>query len=161
MLPADGSRHTDLGLCYLKSDAFGRTDAMVVLLNRQQQVAAKLHATHYRRQLGFKVDTGFWLRGELDPELIGLSATGPIDTLRAIADDLLTYRGEKLAMDAHAWIAAGLVRLMQRWPHVSDPGLRSDGLTEMLDRVPGAGMARISIDESGVYHLEYRQGTTR
>ena len=161
VLPAGGSRRTDLGLCYLGRDSFGRTDALLILLTRDRQVFGKIHATHFRRNYGFKTEVGYRLRGELDPRLAGLSATGPIDTLRAISDDLIGYQGEKVAMDAHAWVASGLIRLMQRWPHVSDVGLRTEDVAETLELVPSGGTARISVNEAGIYEFEYRQGTIR
>jgi hypothetical protein len=161
VLPPETSRRTALGLCHLSSDPFGRTEALVVLLTGDRRVAAKLRARHYERDWGFKVDRGYWLEGELDPELYGVQSTGPLDTLRAIAADLTDYRGEKLALDAHAWVAAGLVRLMQRWPGVEDVGVSSQRLSELFELVPGGGVARIAVDERGIYRLEYKQGQTR
>ena len=161
MLPAEGSRRTDLGLCYLGSDLFGRTDALVILLTHDRRVAGKLHATHYRRSYGFKTETGFRLRGELDPEACGLSATGPIDTLRAICDALVSYQGEKIATEAHAWGAAGLIRLIQRWPHVSELGSQTESLSETLSLVPGGGVARLGMNERGIHEFEYLQGKPR
>jgi hypothetical protein len=161
VLPAETSRRTAVGLCHLSSDRFGRTDAFVVLLTGDRRVAGKLRARHYERDWGLKVDRGFWLEGELDPELYGVQSAGPLDTLRAIAGDLTDYRGEKLALDAHAWVAAGLVRLMQRWPGVEDVGVSSQRLSELFELVPGGGAARLEVNERGIYRLEYKQGTTR
>jgi len=160
VLPAETSRRTALGLCHLSSDPFGRTDAFVALLTSDRRVAGKLRARYYERDWGFKVDRGYWLEGELDPELYGVQSTGPLDTLRAIAADLTDYRGEKLALDAHAWVAAGLLRLMQRWPGVEDVGVSSQRLSELFELVPGGGAARIEVDTQGVYRLEYKQGKT-
>lgn len=161
ILPPETSRRTALGLCHLSSDGFGRTEAFVVLLTSDRRVAGKLRARHYQRDWGLRVDRGFWLEGELDPELYGVQSTGPLDTLRAIAGELTDYRGEKLALDAHAWVAAGLVRLIQRWPGVRDVGVSSQRLSELFERVPGGGVARIEVDENGIYRLEYKQGKTQ
>jgi hypothetical protein len=161
VLPAETSRRTAVGLCHLSSDRFGRTDAFVVLLTGDRRVAGKLRARHYERDWGLKVDRGFWLEGELDPELYGVQSTGPLDTLRAIAGELTDYRGEKLALDAHAWVAAGLVRLMQRWPGVEDVGVSSQRLSELFELVPGGGAARLEVNEHGIYRLEYKQGKTQ
>lgn len=161
ILPADRSRRTHLGLCYLDSDIGGRTDAIVVLLTADRRVAARIQSTCFERDWGFKVDRGFRLRGELDPRLYDLHAAGPIDTLRAIAGDLSNYQGEKLASDAYAWVAAGLVRLMQCWPNVSDVGVETHRLTDLFERVAGGGAARIAVDARGVYRFEYEQGITR
>jgi hypothetical protein len=162
ILPAETSRKTALGLCHLSRDKLGRTDALVVLLTSDRRVAAKLWARHTESdwRLG-RAERGFRLVGELDPELYGVAGSGPLDTLRAIAAELTDYRGEQLAQDAHAWVAAGLVRLMQRWPEVRDVGVSSQRLDELLDRVPGGGTARVEIDDRGVYHLEYEQGRVR
>ena len=161
VLPAETSRRTALGLCHLSEDKFGRTDAFVVLLTSDRRVAGKLRARHYEHDWGFKVERGFLLEGELDPELCGVQASGPLDTLRAIAGELTDYRGEKLALDAHAWVAAGLARLMQRWPRVEDVGVSSQRLSELFELVPGGGAARIEVDERGIYRLEYKQGVMR
>jgi len=162
VLPAETSRKTALGLCHLSESRLGHTDALVVLLADDRRVAGKLWARRFVRKwrLG-GAERGFRLVGELDPELYGVAGSGPLDTLRAIAAELTDYRGEKLAQDAHAWVAAGLVRLMQRWPGVRDTGVSSQRLDELLDLVPGGGTARLEIDDRGIYHLEYEQGRTR
>jgi len=161
LLPAASSRRTALGLCHLHDDKLGRTDALVVLLTADRRVAGKLWARRFERNWGLKTSRGYWLVGELNPELYRVRAAGPIDTLRAIAGELTDYRGEKLALDAHALVAAGLARLMQRWPGVTDPGVSSQRLTELLEVVPGGGIARLEVDERGTYRLEYRQGRTQ
>ena len=158
--PSESARRTHLGLCSLCEDAFGRTDAVVVLLTHDRRVAGKVHATRFVRDYGFKTDEGFLLRGELDPQLAELQATGPIDTLRVIAADLAEYQGERLAMEAHAWVAGGLVRLIQCWPHVNDVGIAAARLTELFELVPGGGEARIAVDPAGIYQFEYRKGKT-
>ena len=152
---------TELGFCSLSQRHFGRTDALLVLLTQDRRVAGKLQATCLERDTWLGPQTGFRLRVELDPEAAVLTATGPIDTLRAIADDLATYRGARPALEAHAWIAAGLVRLMERWPHVGPCGALYPELTDVLERVPGGGAAEISVDRRGVYLFEYQQGTVR
>jgi hypothetical protein len=158
--PAESARRTHLGLCSLCEDAFGRTDAVVVLLTHDRRVAGKIHATRFLRDYGLKTDEGFLLQGELDPRLAELQATGPIDTLRVIATDLAEYQGEKLAMEAHAWVAGGLVRLIQCWPHVNEVGIAAARLTELFELVPGGGAARIAVDPAGIYQFEYRKGKT-
>ena len=162
VLPAETSRKTALGLCHLSQDKLGHTDALVVLLTSDRRVAAKLWARYLERDswLG-SAQRGFRLVGELDPELYGVAGSGPLDTLRAIAAELTDYQGEKLALDAHAWVAAGLIRLMQRWPEVRDVGVSSQRLDGLFDRVPGGGTARLEIDDRGIYHLEYEQGRMR
>jgi hypothetical protein len=158
--PAESARRTHLGLCSLREDVFGRTDAVVVLLTHDRRVAGKVHATRFIRDYGFKTDEGFLLQGELDPQLAELQATAPLDTLRAIAVDLAEYQGERLAMEAHAWVAGGLVRLIQCWPHVNDIGIAAVRLTELFELVPGGGEARIAVNPAGIYQFEYRKGKT-
>jgi hypothetical protein len=162
VLPVETSRKTALGLCHLGQGRRGYTDALVVLLTDDRRVAGKLWARKSGggRRLG-RGAGGFRLVGELDPGLCGVAGSGPLDTLRAIAAELTDYRGEKLAQDAHGWVAAGLVRLMQRWPGVRDVGVSSQWLDGLLERVPGGGTARLEIDERGIYHLEYEQGGKR
>lgn len=158
VLPAETSRRTALGLCHLNERRLGRSDAVVVLLTNDRRVAAKIRARHQERKWGLgRTGPSFWLQGELDPELYEVQATGALDALRAIASELTDYRGEKLACDAHAWVAAGLVRLIQRWPQVQDVGVSSQRLRELLERVPGGGDARIEIDQRGTYRFEYKQ----
>jgi hypothetical protein len=162
VLPAETSRKTALGLCHLSHDKLGHTDALVVLLTSERRVAAKLQARYFESGWRFgRTESGFRLVGELDPELYGVAGSGPLDSLRALAANLTDYRGEKLALDAHAWVAAGLVRLMQRWPNVRDVGISSQRLDQLLERVPGGGTARLEVDTDGIYHLLYEQGRTR
>jgi hypothetical protein len=159
--PEDRTRRTPTGICYLEKDPLGRTDAMVLLLTADRRVAGKLHATHFERNYGFKVETGYRLVGELDPAMLRLSSTGPIDALRAVADELTATEADAFARQTQAWVAAGLVRLVQHWPHVGDEGPAFTRLTSVLERVLGGGLARITVDPRGVYLLEYTQGAVR
>ncbi len=158
VLPADAARTTDIGVAWLETDMTGRIDAVVVLAARDRSAAAKFHAAWLQRNYGWKTETGFSLRGELNPKLADLSATGPIDTARWIAERLTSYQGEKSATQAHAWVAAGLARFLQRWPHMADQVRTPRVDPAMLDRVPPGGVASVTVDEAGVYHFEYRQG---
>lgn len=162
VLPADTSRRTSLGLCHLSGETWGQTEAIVVLLTSDRRVAGKLRARVLRSRWGRGPgEPGYLLQGELDPELYGVQDAGPLDALRAITSELIDYRGEQLALEAHAWIAVGLTRLMQRWPGVAEAGAATERLRDALEMVPGGGAARIEVDERGVYHLEYRQGDIR
>ncbi len=161
VFPDDKSRRTESTLCYLEQDATGRTDAIVLLLTRDRQVCGKLHATFVRRDYGFRVETSYVLRGELDPATARFAGAGPIDTVRAIADDLTNADGDNFTRESHGWVAAGLVRLVQRWPHVGDEGPALTRLTDMLERVPGGGQALIAVDPRGVYRFEYTHAATR
>ena len=158
-LPEEAVRRTELGFCCLAQDRHGRTDALVVLISRDGRVAGKLQATLPTPNTWSPVQTDFRLRGEIDPTLTDLQAVGPIDMLRAIIGDLTGYRGVQTAQQAHAWVAAGLVRLLERWPHIGPGSELYPQLTDTLERLPGGGTARIEVDQRGVYCLEYRQPT--
>jgi len=159
--PDAATRRSTSGLCYLEKDGFGRTDAAVLLLTADRRVAGKFYALHIERKLGEQVETSYQLRGELDPTLLKLNATGPLDALRAIADDLTTTDGDTFVREAHGWIAAGVMRLVQHWPHVGDEGPAFTRLTAMLERIPAGGVARITVDPRGVYLVEYTQSVAR
>ena len=157
VFPEENTRRSTEGVCYCEKDGFGRTEAAILLLTGDRRVAGKLYALHHARKSGLQAETIYRLRGELDPQLLKLSATGPIDMLRAIADGLTTSGEDTFVREAHGWVAGGLVRLMQRWPHVGDEGPAVTRLTETLERVPAGGIARISVDGRGVYFIEYTQ----
>lgn len=156
VLPREQTRLTDLGICSLLSKR-GRSDAFLILVTADRRVAGKVWATNEERGLLTWTERGFRLRGELDAGLLGAQEAGPIDTLRLLASQVGDYRGEKLAMDAHAWITAGLVRLIQCWPNVMDTGVSTERLTETLDRVPGGGQGTLSAS-GGILKFEYRFG---
>ncbi len=159
--PEGGVHRTENALSYLAQDRLGRTDAVVLLLTRDRRVAGKLHAMHFERNYGFKVETGYALCGEVDPELAGVEAAGPIDALRAIADELTGPEGDTVARQTQAWVAAGLVRMVQHWPHVGDEGPAFPRLADTLERVAGGGVTQITVNERGVYMLEYTVGTPK
>ena len=161
VFPEGQSRRTETTVCYCEQNVAGRTDAVVVLLTRDRQVCGKFQATHIERNYGLATEVSYVLRGEIDPELAHVSGSGPIDTLRVIADELTSLGGDKFARDAHAWVAAGIVRLLQRWPHPGDEGPAFPRLTDALEHVPGGGQARISVNEHGVYLVEYTHGVKR
>lgn len=160
-LPMEFTRRTDLGLAYLEKSSDGRTDAIVVLLTTDRRVAGKLHAIYVERGGLMGVQRGYRLTGQLDPYLAETSTAGPVDTLRSLVTELLSYRGERMAMDAHAWVAVGLVRLMQRWPGVTDVGVDTQPLTAWLEQVPGGGQGEIAVDSSGAYNFRYSTGSVK
>jgi hypothetical protein len=149
------ARRTELGICVLQREASGRTDAVVLLLTNDRRIAGKIQSSYQEQNWVLWGERTYRLRGELDPHLYALRSAGPLDSLRAIAGDLVRYEGEKLATDAHDWIAAGLVRLVQRWPNATDTGVPPGRLSELLERVPGGGEAQISVDPAGTYHFAY------
>lgn len=159
VFPEDGVHRTDTTVCYLEHDGLGRTDAVVLLLTRDRQICGKLHAVRVERRYGLAAGTGYRLRGEIAPELARLGATGPIDAARAVADSLTAIDGDRQTREVHGWVAAGLVRLVQRWPHVGDAGPAVPRLTDMLERVPGGGAGHLGVDPAGRYLFEYTLGS--
>jgi hypothetical protein len=158
LLPAASTRRTPLGLCHLATTMDGRTETVVLLWTNDRRVAGKIYTRHFLRDWGWMRQSGFLLQGQIDPELYDVAETGPFDTLRALAAELADYRGESLAIDAHAWVVAGLTRLMQRWPGVSEPAVLSDRTSDLYEQVAGGGQSHVWIDRDGIYHFEYRQG---
>jgi hypothetical protein len=129
----------------------------VFLLTRDAVVGAKLIAA-YRPPTALGLEGGsYTLRGEFDPERAGISALGPLDMLRAVADDLTNVRPEQSAGVAHAWVAAGLVRILQGWPAAAsaDEGPAYPRLTDVLELVPAGGEAQMTLRPDGVYVISY------
>ncbi len=149
-LPAETSRRTALGLCSFTSKG-GQARAVVVLVTPDRRVAAKLRAT-----LGGRWPAGgYRLEGELDPRLLDTAGAGPLDTLRVLIAELTGYRGERLALDAHGLVAAGLLRMVERWPQVAPAGRRSEVLRHWLERVPAGGRAELGLTPGGVFTFGY------
>jgi hypothetical protein len=161
VLPEGKSRASNVGLCYLDHDLFGRTEAIVIFLSRDRRIAGKFQATLAETNVGFKPATTFALEGELDPTVAHLAGAGPIDTLRAIADDLTQPETDALVREAQDWVAAGIVRLVQRWPHAGDEGPAAAALTAMLERVPADGEATIVVHSDGALSITYAQTVPR
>ena len=157
-LEGESVQRTDLGFCAVRTDLAGRTDTLVILVSREGVVTGKLQATFCPADPRWGRPPAFRLRGQLDPAASALGATGPVDSLRAILEDLAGYRGSRPAMQAHAWVAAGLVRMIERWPHVGELASAYPHLTDTLEQVPGGGEARLGVDRQGVYWFQYEQG---
>ncbi len=159
--PEGRTRRTPVGLCYLEHDPFGRTDAVVLLLAGDRRVAGKFYAVHVERRGPLAVETSYQLRGELNPGLARLAGTGLVDTLRAVTDELTAGDPDAFVREAQGWVAAGLVRLIQQWPHTGDAGPATTRMADLLERVPGQGTARVTVTPVGVLQFEYTQSVTR
>lgn len=157
ILPAESTRRTEDRLCYLSSDGLGRTDAIIVVLARDHRLAARFHAVFVERYVGFKLASDYELTGEIDPKLADFSGTGPVDAVRTLYNQLAEYRGERLAADAHTWVAAGLLRVLQRWPHGREPYAEPAQLGSIVSRVAGGGTATIAVGPDGRYRITYSQ----
>jgi len=158
-LPADRARRTSTGVCAYQQNALGDSEAIVVLLTSDRRIAGKLRATRVKARWGQAFDA-YALTGELDRELYDAQETGPLDTLRALAGELADYSGERLAAQAHELAAAGLIRLVQRWPHALDLGVREARAAELLELAAGGGEAGLSVGVDGVFRFWYRVGRT-
>ncbi len=159
-LPADYAARSDLGLCFQKTSALGRTDVIVVLLTRDRRIAAKFHAVHNERHYGLGRDPAYQLAGELDPTLLGLTDVGPRDRLRALAADLTEPQADPFVREAHAWVAAGLVRIVQLDAPADEDEPLAERLVEMLERVPAGGRAATTPGPGPVVRIAYRFGRT-
>ncbi len=159
-LPEDHSARSDWSVCYQRANGLGRTDVIVVLLTRDRRIAAKFHVVHNERQSVLGQDAGYALTGEFDAELLGLSEAGPRDRLRALAADLMEPQADPFVREAHAWVAAGLVRMLA----LDDPADADDALAErlveMLERVPAGGRATTSPGGGAVVRIAYHHGQT-
>ncbi len=155
VFPEEDSRKTRRSLCLLKQDALGRTDAVVLLYNRLQVVYAKFQATARGRDAILAAGAAYTVRGTIDPAAGGFRDVGPIDLLRAVADDLTADDHEAAVRDAHAWVAAGLTRIIQQWPGVSDPGPAYPRLTRTLASVSADGTATVTVGPQRRLHVSY------
>jgi len=157
-LPEDYAARSDLGLCYQKTNALGRTDVIVVLLTRDRRIAAKFHAVHNERHHGLGRDLAYQLTGEMDPVLLGLTDAGPRDRLRALIADLTEPQADPFVREAHAWVAAGLLRMAQLDAPADEDEPLAERLIELLERVPAGGRAATAPGSGTVVHIAYRFG---
>lgn len=156
LLPESSTRRTPVGLCHLSRDAFGKTEAIVILLADDRRVAGKLLVENIQRDWTLPRQRSFTLRGEIDPELYDVGSVAPLDVLRLVNLDLSDAIGEdQLVREAHSWIAAGLVRLMQRFPEVEDVGVPVELLPELLERAPIEGAATLGFAPDGDLAFSY------
>lgn len=160
-LPADLRRRTSVGVACLQSDWSGKCESVVLLLTEDNRVAAKMYCTASERLVGMETQREYSVVGEVQPGLAELISAGPLDALRAVAADLQSYQGDKSAMEAHGWVTAGIVRLLQRFPTITDAGADTSRLSEFLERVPGGGEATLRMDADGVYHFAYQPAQPR
>lgn len=158
-IPEESRLHSDRAVAMLEGGPPGQVDAVVLLLTRDALVCGKLIAA-YRPPKALGLGGGSYsLQGELDPRRAGLSDLGPLDALRAIADDLTRVRPEQSAGVAHAWVAAGCVRILQGWPagaSSADEGPAYPRLTDVLELVPAGGESQMTRRDDGVYVISYR-----
>jgi len=133
----------------------------MVVRSRGRRVAAKVGAPVAGTTVAVTAARKFALRGELDPTVAHLAGAGPIDTLRALADDRTQPETDPVVRDAHHGAAAGIVRLVQRWPHAGDEGPALAALATTLELVPADGEASIVIRPDGALELTYSQTVPR
>lgn len=156
MLPASESRRTAVGLCQLKKSAGGKVESILLVLSDDRRLAGKVRVRRVQRSAGLLGSTTYELYGSVDPVLYGAAEAGPADVLRSLVRSLVDYRGEKLAMEAHRLVAAGLLRLLERWPEAGDLGLSADVSADLAEIAPSGGTSRIDVRDSGVIDFQYR-----
>ena len=156
-LAEESYQRTTLGFCNLDPDRKNAAQTIVILLARNGRVAGKLRAAASAKAEWSGTRPGYRLTGEIDPRAADLDAAGPFDTLRAITLDLLSQDEASVVQHVYFKTAAGLARLMERWPHMEPAASAYPQLTEPLEQIPAGGRARISVDRRGVYSFEYEQ----
>ncbi|HRS27917.1 MAG TPA: hypothetical protein P5255_06600 [Phycisphaerae bacterium] len=160
LLDQDVFHSCNIGFSGSRQDAAGRTDAVVVLLGRDGVVGGKLQATVARPRgvplvpAALAPAPTFQLRGELDLVALSLAGAGPLDVLRAVLVELMDRPTNLSAEPARELVAAGIVRLMERWPNLDAAGQFPD-LADTLERVPSGGVARLGITAHNTFFLEY------
>ena len=97
----------------------------------------------------------FRLRGELDPVLYGATGADLPAALRLLADELSRTPDIGALREFPRRAAAGLVRILQRWPGPLDEGPAYPMVLDLLDRVPAGGEAELRINNAGLYQFEY------
>lgn len=156
--PRDEARKTSLGVAHLRNPNSPQAAAVVILVTLEKRVAAKFHAAQHQRDWGFSVERGYELAGQIDLELLAAKNPGPLAALRTIARQLAAYQGDPAAEHAHQLVAAGLVRIIQRWPDIENLGPTSDQVNALATLAPGGGRAALTMDLDGTFHISYRQG---
>ncbi|MBN2445826.1 MAG: hypothetical protein JXO22_03830 [Phycisphaerae bacterium] len=154
VLPQDQVRVTESGFCHVGT-AKDRTEALAVQLTDDRRVAGKWSATLVDRQRWPRSEHSYHLVGEFSPTLAGLDQVGPLDVLRDTLEQLGRLNADPFVNQAHAWIAAGMFRIVERWHGLSAGVEPTSEATECLAHTVGDGVVRITIDPAGVYHIEY------
>ncbi len=151
--PVEQTRRTDFGIAYFDTGPLDRMDAVVVYLTQDGRVAGKLHASTQRPGMGLGSEVEYQFVGDLDPTLLGLTRTGPIDTLRALAAQLLTPAHDPAITRTHHQVAAGIARLIDQWPNARPPAAAS--ALDAYRTVPDGGTASITVHSDGVMKVGY------
>ena len=138
ILPRDTTREASVGRCHL-SKRGELVEAVILLLDETRQVAGKLYVASDKRRWRPPNSARFLLRIELDPPRYGVEHTGPADTLRALAYDLVEVESDAMAAEACVWAVAGIQRLLERWPGADAPEFDSEQVKLIRERVPGGG----------------------
>ncbi len=154
ILAADRTRQTPLGLAHLDQRSAERPEALLVVLSNDRRVAGKLQVRRSRRMTLSGAREIYQLRGEIDAALIGAAEAGPVDALRLLLSELERLPREPLPRNVYGSIAAGLVRLLDRWPGATAPEVDRDALDEWLCEINPEGQADISTTQ-GVIRIHY------
>lgn len=154
ILAAQRTRQTPLGLAHLDRRSADRPEALLVVLSGDRRVAGKLQVLRSRRMTISGTRDVYELRGDLDAALIGAAEAGPVDALRLLLSELEILPREPLPRTVYGSIAAGLVRLLDRWPAATAPEVDRDALDEWLCEINPEGQADISTND-GVVRIRY------
>ncbi len=153
--PADSLLRTENTLSYRTSAQPGDGETVLILADRGGLVCGKFLARVARSVSLAGERVTYTLRGEVDPRRAGLSEVGPLDALRALAGDLARLESDSTVPGAHARIAAGLVRALERWPHAAPQPGEFPELNAALDEVPTGGDVTLRLTPEGVYEIHY------
>lgn len=156
MLPASESRRTMVGLCQLRKSSGGKSEAILLVLSDDRRLAGKIRVRRVRSEAGLLSHREYELWGTIDPVLYGAGQAGPADVLRSLVRSLVDYRGERLAVEAHRLVAAGLLRILEQWPEAADLGLSPDLAADLAEIAPGGGKSHVETADNGVIRFEYR-----
>ncbi len=160
VLPPAESRRSDAGVCHLRTDASGQTDALVLLVAEDRRVAAKLRATRIERRIGGLVmERSYRMQCEIDPPLLNAGGVGPIDAMRLVVSRLAGFESSDLERDACAIVGGGLLRILSSWPGAGQPGVDSKRTAEWIERAPPGGVGSLHLSAGGRWKFRYEVGT--
>lgn len=153
--PAGQLHETPAGYSVLRPEASGTTHAYVFLVTPDRRIAARFHVSVSEGAGGEEESGSYRLTGAVDAQALRLGGLGPLDTLRAVADQLTSAEVHAGARAAQHWVAAGLVRMLQQHPQVDDPGPATARVGALLARIPAGGDGDVRPVGSGQLHIFY------
>ena len=95
------------------------------------------------------------MEGELEPTLFGLDETGPIDAARVLLDELLLRPTDHVTRRAQAWVAGGVLRVLDQEGESLELTDAEGQLLEVLESIPPGGRSSLVEREDGVFEMSY------